>query len=194
MHDAHHGHRRKKYPYSEEPDEILESRVAELKGRYTDKEKESLRTVQFEAGGHVWAIASSSIRRVLPASAVVRIPLAPDYVRGIINIRGSLELVLDINVLLELSENVTEATGQILLLDHPFFAVALQADGEVVSIHHPLSSIMPIPQHLPKVIRNVLDGIIIRDGKNIGLLNISKLLTLERFSEFKSNSLQQEEA
>jgi|GEM_PF-4412486 len=194
MHDRCDRHPRKKYPYSSEPDDILERRVEDLKRRFTDKEQEALRAVQFEAGGHVWAVASSSIRRVYSAIPVMKIPLAPDYIKGLINIRGSLELVLDISALLELSENKKSSNGQILLLDHPFFALALQADSEVVTVHLPVSSILPVSGHLPRVIRQVLDGIIICSGKNIGLLNISKLMTLEIFSEFKSTLMQENEA
>ena len=49
-----------------------------------------------ESGGSLYAVPSEFVREITPMVAVTRIPRAPDYVRGLLNLRGVLLTVVDL--------------------------------------------------------------------------------------------------
>ena len=49
-----------------------------------------------ESGGSLYAVPSEFVREITPMVAVTRIPKAPDYVRGLLNLRGVLLTVIDL--------------------------------------------------------------------------------------------------
>lgn len=50
-----------------------------------------------ESGGSLYAIPSELVREITPMESVTRIPRAPDYVRGLLNLRGVLMTVIDLS-------------------------------------------------------------------------------------------------
>jgi purine-binding chemotaxis protein CheW len=55
----------------------------------------ALRLLLFRAGGQVFAVDAGAVREILPATPPARIPGAPDAVRGLVNVRGTLVTVVD---------------------------------------------------------------------------------------------------
>jgi purine-binding chemotaxis protein CheW len=52
----------------------------------------------FELGSELFAVEVRSVREVLDSSTVTRMPRMPDYVRGVINLRGSVVPVVDLRL------------------------------------------------------------------------------------------------
>lgn len=50
-----------------------------------------------EAAGSLYAVPSEFVREITPMQAVTRIPRAPEYVRGLLNLRGTLLTVIDLS-------------------------------------------------------------------------------------------------
>ena len=49
----------------------------------------------FRTGGRVFAVDAGAVREILPATPPTRIPLSPDAVCGLVNVRGTLVTVVD---------------------------------------------------------------------------------------------------
>ena len=49
----------------------------------------------FRTGGRVFGVDAGAVREILPATPPTRIPLSPDAVRGLVNVRGTLVTVVD---------------------------------------------------------------------------------------------------
>jgi purine-binding chemotaxis protein CheW len=62
----------------------------------------------FALGGESYAAAISSIREILEVPSVTRVPLVPDFVRGVINLRGSVVPVIDLALRLGLSSTAID--------------------------------------------------------------------------------------
>ena len=62
----------------------------------------------FKLGDEVFATDVSKVREVLDFTAVTKIPRTPDYMSGIINLRGSVVPVVDLRLCFEMSK--TEKT------------------------------------------------------------------------------------
>jgi len=50
-----------------------------------------------EAGGHLFAVAQNKVREIVPSREVTRLPGAPVWVKGLLNLRGTLVTIIDLS-------------------------------------------------------------------------------------------------
>ena len=50
----------------------------------------------FKLGSELFAIRVDQVREVLEISQITRVPTAPDYMRGVVNVRGQSTTVVDL--------------------------------------------------------------------------------------------------
>src|SRR5450755_3374723 len=81
----------------------------------------------FKLGEEVFAIDVSKVREVLDFTAVTKIPRTPDFMSGVINLRGSVVPVIDLRLCFEMSK--TEKTVNTCIV-----VVEMIADGETIVI------------------------------------------------------------
>jgi purine-binding chemotaxis protein CheW len=72
-------------------------------------------TLLFRVGGATYGCGISNAQEIIPLRPMTRVPGAPPYVRGLINMRGTIVTVLDLGVRLDPSRPQT-TDGSILLL------------------------------------------------------------------------------
>ena len=73
------------------PDARAESRVA----------ARGARMLLFEVGGRIYACGIDAVREIIPFRRITRLPGAPSFVCGLINLRGTIVTVLDLGVKLD---------------------------------------------------------------------------------------------
>ena len=78
-------------------------------------------------GGVTVAIAASSAREVSPRSAAVRLPGAPEFVCGVVNVRGTLVPLVDLGRLLDAEP--ANPSGWVVTLDLGGRRCALAVDS-----------------------------------------------------------------
>lgn len=81
----------------------------------------------FRAGGTVFGADGSDVHELIPLGEVTRLPGAPPYVRGLINVRGTIVTILDLGVRLDSSAEPV-AEGSILLVRHRDRLVGIVVD------------------------------------------------------------------
>ena len=72
-------------------------------------------TLLFRVGGATYGCGIGSAQEIIPLRPMTRVPGAPAYVRGLINMRGTIVTVLDLGVRLDPSRPQA-ADGSIVLL------------------------------------------------------------------------------
>ncbi|WP_246556313.1 chemotaxis protein CheW [Desulfonema magnum] len=81
----------------------------------------------FKLGDEVFALDVAQVREVLDLTTITKVPRTPDFMRGVINVRGSVVPVVDLRLKFGLSE--TEGT-----LDTRIVVMELSLDGEITVI------------------------------------------------------------
>lgn len=76
------------------------------------------RTLLFRVGSTVYGCDIDDIREIVPFRRATRLPGAPDYVQGLINLRGTIVTVLDLGARLD-SSHARVADGSIMLVAMP---------------------------------------------------------------------------
>ena len=89
-------------------------------------------TLLFRVGNVVYGCDIGDAQEILPLRPATRLPGAPSYVRGLINVRGAIVTVLDVRVRLDPSRPPIEE-GSILLIRYRDRLVGLAVE-EVVDV------------------------------------------------------------
>lgn len=83
--------------------------------------------VTFGLGGELFGVEVTRAREILSQVAVTRVPRTPDYLLGVINLRGQVVPVVDLRVKMGLPH--AEATR-----DSCIIVMEVQIDGEVLTV------------------------------------------------------------
>jgi purine-binding chemotaxis protein CheW len=77
----------------------------------------------FKLGNELFAINVAQVREVLEVSTITRVPTAPDYMRGVVNVRGNSTPVVDMRLRFGLPVTRDTVSTRIIVME-------LQLDGE----------------------------------------------------------------
>lgn len=156
--------------------------LAELKKRQhtkdvVDVEEERVKVVIFLCGENRYAFYGNDIREILPTCETSWVPSLPDYIPGLINIRGDIESVIDIRYFLG-EEKVDSGKYLIAMAVHGDFHSGVMIDSIEDVVDIPQSLIHPPLSTLNGAARDLVIGEIEYKGANISLLDVGKLAAL----------------
>jgi purine-binding chemotaxis protein CheW len=139
-----------------------------------DVQEEQVKVVIFISGRTRYAFYGRDIKEILPFCPISWVPGLPDYLSGLINVRGDVESVIDIRHFL--GEEITEsAKGLIAMAVRDEFRSGVMIDTIEDVVDIPLSSIKPPLSTLGGTARELVIGEIEYGGKTATLIDIGKL-------------------
>lgn len=94
-------------------------------------ESASSPTLLFRVGESVYGCDINDTQEIIPVRAMTRLPGAPPFVRGLINVRGVIVTVLDLAARLGAMGGATGGDGSILLVRHRDRLVGAMVDAVV---------------------------------------------------------------
>jgi purine-binding chemotaxis protein CheW len=154
----------------------------ELKKRQRNKEvvdveEERVKVVIFVCGANLYAFYGSHIREILPTSTISWVPSLPDYIPGLINVRGDIESVIDLRHFLgeEYNDN---GKCLIAMAVHGDFHTGIRIESIEDVVDIPRSTIHPPLSTLSGAAGDLVAGEIEYGGRTISLLDIGKLVSL----------------
>lgn len=83
--------------------------------------------ITFKLGDELFAIDVARVREVLDLSEITRVPTAPPYMRGVVNVRGSAVPVVDLRLKFGLPATTDTVNTRIVVLE-------LELDGELAVV------------------------------------------------------------
>lgn len=136
----------------------------------------------FHLENELYAVDVRNVREVLEVPRITRIPRMPEYMKGVINLRGSVVPVIDLRLKLELlTAEQTESTS-IIILEVLHKGQELQVGAFVDSVDEVVeideASIEPAPKFSTQINTDFINGIGKMDEEFVIILN-----TLKVFSE-----------
>ena len=87
-------------------------------------EKKAIQYLTFRIGDEIFALDVSQVREVLDIKSITKVPRAPEFMRGVINVRGNVVPVVDLRCKFGLEK--TEHT-----VDTRIVVMELNIDGEL---------------------------------------------------------------
>lgn len=151
--------------------------------------EENLRLVTFELSGEEFGVDIMQVSEIIPVPKITRIPQAPECVKGLINLRGKILVVIDLNKRLGFSSKETDSLSRIIIVEvkDTVLGMLVNSVKEVMSL--PLSSV----QSPPEMIKSKINAEYLRGVGNVGsrllvLLNLARVLGEEEATEISELS------
>ena len=160
----------------EEKKEILKTRASELAREVEKKEKDEthLEVVEFLLANERYALELDFIREIYPLKEFTALPCTPNFVMGIINVRGQILSIIDLKKFFSLPEKGFTDLDRILILRSDEKEFGILAD-EILGVQSiPISDIQPSLPTLSGIRDKYLKGITV---ERIVILNGEKILS-----------------
>jgi purine-binding chemotaxis protein CheW len=134
----------------------------------------------FFLSGEEYGIDVRLVQEIIRVGEITQVPRAPDFIKGVINLRGRIIPVIDLKRKLGLGE-VTEASRQsrIVVVKVRERLVGLLVDGASQVLKVPVASIEAAPEEVVEIDANYLRGVAKLESRLIILMDLNKVLALE---------------
>ncbi len=113
----------------------------------------------FIVGAQYLGVEVLGVQEVLRDQRLTKVPLAPDSVAGLINLRGQIVPAIEMRRLMQLEPRDPDATTFSVVVRTEHGAVSLQVDGIGDVIELGADSFEPPPQNLNPELRTFLRGV-----------------------------------
>jgi purine-binding chemotaxis protein CheW len=143
-----------------------------------------LQLVVFELGGEEFGVEIMNVQEIIRMPELTQIPQSPDFVEGVINLRGRIIVVVNLSKRFNLQSRVADENSRIIVVEIGNAVVGMIVDSVNEVLRIPVSSVEPAPELvMSKVSRNYLKGVGKIDKRLLILLDLGRVLTVEEITE-----------
>jgi purine-binding chemotaxis protein CheW len=135
-----------------------------------------LHIVGFQVGRETYGVPITSLHEIVRVPEITAVPDAPEYIEGVINLRGKIVSVIDLRKRFGLEHVAPARQNRILVLEHHgrLSGLIVDAASEVIKI--PAADVEPSPTVFQESGLNCVTGLGKYQGRLIVLLDMAKLL------------------
>jgi len=154
-----------------------------------DKNNEIETYLSFKLSEEVFAINVSKVINILEMSYITQIPKAPAYLKGVINLRGTVLPVVDLRIKFGMSEKENTVDTSIIVLNIDLNGEPILVGSQVDAVKEVLElksdDIAPSPSIGSRYNSGFLDGMFRQDEKFIMILDIDRVFSTDEIIDFK---------
>jgi purine-binding chemotaxis protein CheW len=151
---------------------------------------ETIETTQyltFNLADEVFAVDVGRVREILEITTITKVPQTPDFMRGVINLRGSVVPVIDLRLKFGMTE--TERTVNTCII-----VVEVAMDGETIVLGSLADSVQEVIEMEPAQIEaaphigthlntDFIKGMGNHDGRFVMILDIDKIFSASELNQ-----------
>ena len=133
--------------------------------------------ISFAIGNDQYGVDIMAVREIKGWTEITHLPKQPDYVRGVLNLRGVIVPIIDLRC--RFGQGLTEATPLhiVIIVQIASKPIGLLADRVLDIVSLDKSQMQPVPRiaHANRV--NFLSGLVTIEGAMIALIDLPNLLS-----------------
>lgn len=143
----------------------------------------------FCLGAEHFALNVGRVVNILEMQSITKVPKSPNYIPGIINLRGEVLPVIDTNIKLGLGTTQTSSNTCILVIETEVdksqirFGMLVDSVQEVVEIED--ANILPSPTIGENYNTEIISGVVESEERFVMILHINKLLSYNEVLNLK---------
>lgn len=157
---------------------------------------ERLQVLSFELDNDHFAIEIGIIQEVIEYRKVTRVPRCPDFMQGVINLRGQVIPVVDLRVYFGMFAKEPNLDTCIIIIDiqvgDEACAIGIIADSVQEVVEFDVSDIRPAPKIGLSVDNRFIYGMVEQDQNIMVLLSVQKVFNDDEIHELIDSSTTQE--
>ncbi|HBC97139.1 MAG TPA: chemotaxis protein CheW [Clostridium sp.] len=132
-----------------------------------------MQVVIFRLNNELFAVETAKVQSINNAMGITKVPKAPAYIKGLVNLRGNVISLLDINLLMDIPKSGKSENSIIILeMEDELVGVTVDQVDEVLDLDENI--IEKVNDEKKKA---YIEGIINLDNRVVTLINIDKLLS-----------------
>lgn len=144
-----------------------------------------LHIVGFQVGRETYGVPITSLHEIVRVPEITAVPDAPEYMEGVINLRGKIVSVIDLRKRFGEAQTAPGRRNRILVVEHHGRLSGLIVDSASEVLKIPSTEIEPPPAVLQEGGLTCVTGLGKYKGRLIMLLDMNKLL---EFSGLRQNN------
>jgi purine-binding chemotaxis protein CheW len=135
--------------------------------------------ISFAIGDDQYGVDIMAVREIKGWSEITHLPKQPDYVRGVLNLRGVIVPIIDLRC--RFGQGLTEATALhiVIIVQAGTRSVGLLADRVLDIVSLDASQIQPVPRIARGARVDFLSGLATVDNAMIAVIDLPNLLALQ---------------
>jgi len=136
--------------------------------------------VTFLLGSEEYGLDVRLVQEIIRLTEITPVPRAPDFVKGVINLRGRIIPVVDLRRKLALGEvDASARTTRVVVARLRDRLVGLLVDGASQVLKVPVSLIEPAPEEILEVDADYIRGVAKLANRLVILMDLARVLALE---------------
>jgi len=148
-----------------------------------DGNDEVLQWVTFRLEEETYGINVMQVQEVLRYTEIAPVPGAPDYVLGIINLRGNVVTVIDTRARFGLMPGEVSDNSRIVIIEAEKQVIGILVDSVAEVVYLKTSEIDSAPNVGTDESAKFIQGVSNREGELLILVDLNKLMTDEEWDE-----------
>jgi purine-binding chemotaxis protein CheW len=137
---------------------------------------EVLQLVTFTLGNEEYAVNILNVQEINRITEITQVPNSPDYVEGVINLRGKVIPVINLRKKFNFENKPTDDTSRIIIMEIQGVTNGLIVDSVSEVLRIPSSSVEPPPPMSAELQSQFIKGIAKMENRLIILIDLDNLL------------------
>jgi purine-binding chemotaxis protein CheW len=132
-----------------------------------------MQVIIFKLNDEQFAVETAKVQNITDMMQITRVPKAPEYIRGLINLRGNVISLLDINLLLDVNKGDIDKQSIIIIkLQDEGVGIAVDQVDEVLEVDEEI-----IEKFEDSRGKTYIKGVINFKDRIVTLIDIDKLIS-----------------
>lgn len=163
-------------PEKSKSEEVLDYLKQKKSGhRIVDVEEEQVQVIIFQLMGELFGIYSSDAKEVLEVEKITPVPGCPEFIAGIVNVRGDVESVIDLNRFFQLPSEAETSKTKVVIAQNREICSGIRVASIEDVLEIPKSSVRQPLNTLGENIRPYVLGETLYLGKNVTMLDMGRI-------------------
>ncbi len=159
-----------------------------FKGIDGDKSVNAAQYVTFSIGEEYYGVNATKVHEIIGMTKITHVPNSMAYMKGIINLRGSVVPVVDMRVKFTMEEKEYSDQTIIIIVEIKgrLFGMIVDSVSDVIGIAE--NSIQDTPHFSTKIESDFISGISNKNDQLIIMLDVDRILTSEEILEVETKT------
>ena len=140
----------------------------------------------FSLGGELFGVATLRVREIIEYGNITSVPMMPEYMRGVINLRGAVVPVIDLNARFGRGRTEVSRRTCVVILevesDEETYVLGIIVDAVSAVRRIDSDSVEPAPSFGTRIRADFIDGMAKVNASFVILLNLGKVLSVDELS------------
>lgn len=158
-----------------------------------EKPEKILQIIAFNVGSEEFGVDIMQVQEIIRMTKTTRIPNSPDYVKGLINLRGRVIVVVDLSKRLGLGSKELDENARIIVVEVEDIVIGMIVNSVNGVLKLPESSIEPTPEVIASRIKaDYIKDVGKMEGHLLIMLDLERVLTEAEIEEMAQISEMEE--